>query len=105
MDGNEKLTLALIWHLIQRYSSFGGIKENVFGPQHESTQFGDGVKAEDTSKPPKPQTMASPKSRLLNWIHHTIPTVHITNFAKDWNDGRAIGALVSEFAPGIHTCS
>jgi len=38
--------------------------------------------------------------RLMGWIQSKIPEVPITNFTNDWNDGRAVGALVDAVAPG-----
>jgi len=43
--------------------------------------------------------------RLLGWIQNKIPDLPITNFTSDWNDGRAIGALVDGVAPGTHSLS
>lgn len=36
----------------------------------------------------------------MGWIQSKIPDMPITNFTNDWNDGRAIGALVDGVAPG-----
>ena len=36
----------------------------------------------------------------MGWIQSKIPEVPITNFTNDWNDGRAVGALVDAVAPG-----
>ena len=36
----------------------------------------------------------------MGWIQSKIPNLPITNFTSDWNDGRAIGALVDGVAPG-----
>lgn len=41
-----------------------------------------------------------PLGRLMGWIQSKIPDMPITNFTNDWNDGRAIGALVDGVAPG-----
>jgi filamin len=44
---------------------------------------------------------ATPKQKLMNWIQEKLPPeLPITNFTSDWNDGRAIGALVDACAPG-----
>ena len=48
-----------------------------------------------------PDKGATPKQRLLNWIKSKIPDVPINNFTSDWNDGRAVGALVDAIAPGL----
>ena len=44
----------------------------------------------------------SPKQRLLAWVQGKIPECGITNFTKDWNDGRALGALVDAVHPGLN---
>jgi len=38
--------------------------------------------------------------RLLNWIQSKVPDIPISNFTTDWNDGKAVGALVDAVAPG-----
>jgi hypothetical protein len=38
--------------------------------------------------------------RLLHWVQSKIPDLPINNFTSDWNDGRAVGALVDAVAPG-----
>ena len=42
----------------------------------------------------------TPKQRLLNWIQSKVPDLPIKNFTTDWNDGKAIGALVDACGPG-----
>lgn len=37
----------------------------------------------------------------MNWIQSKVPDLPITNFTKDWNDGKAVGALVDAVAPGL----
>ena len=44
----------------------------------------------------------TPKQKLMDWIQSRMPPeLPITNFTTDWNDGRAIGALVDSCAPGF----
>ncbi|KAJ9576572.1 hypothetical protein L9F63_025532, partial [Diploptera punctata] len=38
---------------------------------------------------------------LLHWIQSKVPDLPITNFTSDWNDGKAVGALVDAVAPGL----
>ena len=40
------------------------------------------------------------KDQLLKWIQRRIPSLQITNLTTDWNDGKAIGALVNTLAQG-----
>lgn len=42
----------------------------------------------------------TPKQRLLGWIQNKLPELPITNFNRDWQTGRALGALVDSCAPG-----
>jgi len=45
----------------------------------------------------------TPKQKLMDWIQSRMPPeLPITNFTTDWNDGRAIGALVDSCAPGMN---
>lgn len=43
----------------------------------------------------------SASHRLMNWIQSKVPDLPITNFTTDWNDGKAVGALVDAVAPGL----
>jgi filamin len=53
--------------------------------------------------PQGPGRDVTPKQKLMNWIQEKLPPeLPITNFTSDWNDGRAIGALVDSCAPGIN---
>jgi glutaredoxin len=69
-DGKIKLILGLLWTLILRYQ----------------IQKGDDINAA--------------KNDLLKWVNSKIPEYGISNFQKDWNDGRAICALVNALDPG-----
>uniref|UniRef100_A0A8C4T6N6 Filamin A n=1 Tax=Erpetoichthys calabaricus TaxID=27687 RepID=A0A8C4T6N6_ERPCA len=80
VDGNLKLILGLIWTLILHYS--------ISMPMWD----------EEEDEEVKKQT---PKQRLLGWIQNKLPQLPITNFSKDWQSGRALGALVDSCAPGL----
>lgn len=82
VDGNLKLILGLIWTLILHYS--------ISMPMWD----------EEDEEEAKRQT---PKQRLLGWIQNRLPQLPITNFSKDWQSGRALGALVDSCAPGEGT--
>ena len=79
VDCKLKLILGLIWTLILHYSISMPIWD------------------EDEKKKPE----QTPKQRLLNWVLGKLPEVPVKNFTTDWNDGRAIGALVDGVAPGL----
>ena len=83
VDGKLKLILGLIWTLILHYS--------ISLPMWEFEQ----------PNAPGSGRDATPKQKLMNWIQEKLPPeLPITNFTSDWNDGRAIGALVDACAPG-----
>lgn len=79
VDGNVKLILGLIWTLILHYS--------ISMPMWEDEDDEDAKKL-------------TPKQRLLGWIQNKVPQLPITNFHRDWRDGKALGALVDNCAPG-----
>ncbi|XP_012277113.1 filamin-A isoform X2 [Orussus abietinus] len=81
VDCKLKLILGLIWRLILHYS--------ISMPMWEG-EDGDG-----------PDKGTTPKQRLMHWIQSKVPDLPITNFTSDWNDGRAVGALVDAVAPGL----
>ncbi|XP_069693768.1 filamin-A isoform X2 [Periplaneta americana] len=83
VDCKLKLILGLIWTLILHYSISMPMWEG-----EEEAQHGEG-------KGP------TPKQRLLHWIQSKVPDLPITNFTSDWNDGKAVGALVDAVAPGL----
>lgn len=43
----------------------------------------------------------TPKQRLMNWIQSKVPEIPLHNFTSDWNNGKAVGALVDAVAPGL----
>uniref|UniRef100_A0A8C4QEV7 Filamin C n=1 Tax=Eptatretus burgeri TaxID=7764 RepID=A0A8C4QEV7_EPTBU len=79
VDGNLKLILGLVWTLILHYS--------ISMPMWDEDD-------EDAKK-------QTPKQRLLGWIQNKVPQLPITNFNRDWKDGKALGALVDNCAPGL----
>ena len=83
VDGNLKLILGLIWTLILHYS----ISMPMWDEEDEEQQM----------------TKATPKQRLLGWIQNKVPQMPITNFKGDWQDGKALGALVDNCAPGTNS--
>lgn len=81
VDSKLKLILGLIWTLILHYS--------ISMPQWDFDNGEPGGKN------------VTPKQRLMNWIKSKVPELPINNFTGDWNDGKAIGALVDAVAPGL----
>ena len=81
VDGNLKLILGLIWTLILHYS--------ISMPMYD-----DNMDEDEWNK-------QTPKQKLLGWIQNKVPQLPITNFGKDWHDGKALGALVDNCAPGL----
>ncbi|XP_060074083.1 filamin-A-like [Ylistrum balloti] len=70
VNGNVKLILGLIWHLIVRYQ----------------------ISNRKTKSPPK--------KLMMDWFRLTIPDLEINNFNKDWEDGIALHALIERLKPG-----
>ncbi|XP_053983862.1 filamin-A isoform X1 [Hylaeus volcanicus] len=81
VDCKVKLILGLIWRLILHYS--------ISMPMWEEEDSG------------QPDHRATPKQRLMGWIQSKLPDLPVSNFTSDWNDGRAVGALVDAVAPGL----
>ncbi|PWA24256.1 hypothetical protein CCH79_00017929 [Gambusia affinis] len=81
VDGNLKLILGLIWTLILHYS--------ISMPMWDEEEEADDGKQK------------TPKQRLLGWIQNKLPELPITNFNRDWQTGRALGALVDSCAPVV----
>ncbi|XP_035783298.1 filamin-A-like isoform X6 [Anopheles albimanus] len=84
VDCKLKLIMGLIWTLILHYS--------ISLPMWEGDENGDN-QANGNG--------ASPKQRLMNWIHRLVPDLPINNFTSDWTNGKAVGALVDAVAPGL----
>uniref|UniRef100_A0A4W5PGZ9 Filamin C n=1 Tax=Hucho hucho TaxID=62062 RepID=A0A4W5PGZ9_9TELE len=80
VDRNLKLILGLIWTLILHYSISMPIWED-----------------EDDEEAKE----LTPKQRLLGWLQNKVPELPINNFHRDWRDGKALGALVDNCAPGL----
>ncbi|XP_067302535.1 filamin-A isoform X1 [Pseudorasbora parva] len=81
VDGNLKLILGLIWTLILHYS----ISMPMWDEEEETEE----------------SKQKTPKQRLLGWIQNKLPELPITNFSRDWQSGKALGALVDSCAPGL----
>ncbi|CAF4577499.1 unnamed protein product [Rotaria sp. Silwood2] len=85
VDGKLKLILGLIWTLILHYS--------ISLPMWKFEDNGGSGSGKD----------ATSEQKLMSWIQEKLPAeLPITNFTSDWNDGRAIGALVDACAPGLY---
>ncbi|XP_068916696.1 filamin-A isoform X4 [Tenebrio molitor] len=82
VDCKLKLILGLIWTLILHYS----ISLPMWEGEDDMNNGG---------------TEPTPKQRLMNWIQTKLPDLPIHNFTTDWNDGKAVGALVDAVAPGL----
>lgn len=76
VNGNVKLILALIWHLILRYQIWTG---------------------KTTSNTVK---RSPPKKLMLAWLNAVLPECRITNLSTDWNDGIFLHALIDWCSPG-----
>ena len=75
VDGNEKLTLAIVNELIQ----------------HFQINFGSSMK----------DTAVNRRSTLLTWFSSILPDYKPTNLTSCWGDGRTLTALVNYYKPGV----
>lgn len=86
-NGNLKLILGLLWTIIYFYQVSKSFKEAAPVGAKKGTA--------------KDLLLEVPFDGLLvffscsQWVRATIPEYNITNFNKDWNDGRAICALAN----------
>ncbi|XP_063686399.1 mesocentin-like [Bolinopsis microptera] len=76
-DGNMKLILGMVWHLILHYQIATGFED-------------DGGKG-------------GPKNRIIKWVNSKINPwgKSITNLNNDWNNGTILACLVNALAPGL----
>ena len=93
VDGNQKLTLGLIWTLILH-----------FHIDFDSDASADATgAARSTPKPSKSDPYAAKKA-LLQWcqkITSGYRCVEIKNFSRSWSDGRAFCAIIHKFRPDL----
>ncbi|CAD5125182.1 DgyrCDS13424 [Dimorphilus gyrociliatus] len=76
VNGNVKLILALIWHLILRYQIWTGKTTPTTGKR------------------------SPPKKLMLAWLNAVLPECRIANLSTDWNDGIFLHALIDWCSPG-----
>lgn len=87
--GNLKLILGLIWTLILKYQI--------------SMPMGDYEFDDDGEKGKGKDSGLTPKQALLAWVKSKMPPeIPMNNFTTDWNDGRAVAALVDAVEPGLY---
>ncbi|UJR25922.1 hypothetical protein I4U23_007270 [Adineta vaga] len=83
VDGKMKLILGLLWTLILHYS----ISLPAWELPNEKRETLQNVK---------------PKQKLMTWLQAKLSSqLNIANFTSDWNDGRAIGAVINSCYPGL----
>ena len=83
VDGKIKLILGLLWTLILHYS----ITLPAWELPSEKRETIENLK---------------PKQKLMNWLQAKLSKqINIENFTSDWNDGRAIGAVLDSCYPGM----
>lgn len=70
VNGNVKLILGLLWHLIVRYQ----------------------ISSRKTKVPPK--------KLMINWFRLILPELEISNFTSDWSTGIPLHALIDHLRPG-----
>ena len=97
VDCKLKLILGLIWTLILHYA--------ISMPMWDGPPLGGGGAAGDPNHHQNPNGNSpdkTPKQRLMNWLQDKVPSQQpVGNLTKDWQDGKAVGALVDAVAPGL----
>ena len=87
--GNLTLILGLIWSLIVKYQISTPLSDYEFDD-------------DDGEAGKKKGNEMTPKQALLAWVKSKMPPEFpMNNFTTDWNDGRAITALVNAMGPGL----
>jgi len=95
-EGNEKLTLALIFALMEHYHfklvrAYTDYTRCASYPLHALSAPYDNYE----------QGYRDARNALLEWIKRKIPDYNITGFSgKQWNDGKALNALIDALSPG-----
>ncbi|KAF0989214.1 hypothetical protein HZS_6255 [Henneguya salminicola] len=108
-NGNPKLILALIWHMILYYhiGIFQSINENAScnSSYTKSTLKQQNKSSSDSIEKKDVLTVHSitPKILLLKLINSLLPELRISNLTTDWNSGKLLAALVEKLSPG--SCS
>lgn len=123
IDGNPKLILAFVWHIILFYQ-IGNLslsvnsessknpanpkktEHNLVDPkktQHDSNRLWEKNNRHATTAKSQEKTHSlTPRYLLLKLINGLIPNSRVYNLTSDWNSGKALAALVETFSPG--TC-
>jgi len=81
VDGNPKMTLGLVWSIIQRWQMEDVLKSSEDG-----------------------MAQTSMEKTLLEWCRQCTQgyqNVDVTNFTSSWHDGLAFNALIHHFAPEL----
>ncbi|KII67672.1 Filamin-B [Thelohanellus kitauei] len=102
-DGNPKLILAFIWHMILYYqigmpqpmSSCSSVDTSKIHPKPSLAEVHPATKSIDEKV-----YKVSPRTLLLRLVNSLLPHVTVVNLTSDWNDGKALAALIEVLSPG-----
>jgi hypothetical protein len=101
VDGNEKITMGLIWLIILRFKM-----ANILGTGIKSFK-GDDRLVSPTDTNIEDRTIESAKSTLLTWTHQQLARFNNSSYhlevdrfsSSSWKDGSALCALVYRIVP------
>ncbi|KAF1745276.1 hypothetical protein MXB_4986, partial [Myxobolus squamalis] len=102
-NGNPKLILALVWHMILYYQMgfFHSINDNNSTDNSLNSQkIVERTKNMIVNEKTSIAHNVTPKALILKLINFLIPQNRAINLTTDWNSGKLLAALIEKLSPG-----